>query len=137
MPTRHVSPGRRGFAAKAKNASTATKAAANMVPQSRSDAAVPLAKASLVKLATRNPDVGRALNRLAAEGKLAGGRSGKISARVDPGIFAAAAAQLGLAESDVSDVVNASLAIAAAPDRFKAWLRDSGDALPEEFELAI
>jgi hypothetical protein len=97
----------------------------------------PSAGTAITKLALRNPDIGRAFARLAAAGKVAGVRSGKISARVDPRIFAAAAAELGLAESEVSDVVNASLAIAAAPDRFKTWLKDSGDALPDDFELAI
>ncbi len=46
---------------------------------------------------------------LAAEGKVACARSAKISVRVDPGVLAAAAARFGMAESDVSDVVNASL----------------------------
>jgi hypothetical protein len=89
------------------------------------------------KLRLRHPEVQQALDQLAAEGKATGARSTKISARVDPGIFAAAAARLGLAEGDVSDVVNASLAVAAAPDRFKAWLRNSAGTLPDDFELAI
>jgi hypothetical protein len=84
----------------------------------------------------RHPDIDRAFEALAAEGKLAGARSVKISARVDPGVLAAAAARFGLAESDVSDVVNASLAVAAAPDRFKAWWNDPGDPLPDDFQLA-
>jgi hypothetical protein len=118
-------------------------AQANRHRESTADVAAPSGETHLAvgktiaKLARRNPDIGRALAVLAAEGKVAGIRSGKISARVDPGIFAAAAAQLGLAESEVSDVVNASLAIAAAPDRFKAWLKRSGDALPDDFTLAI
>jgi hypothetical protein len=49
--------------------------------------------------------------------------------RVDPGVFAAAAGEPHLAETEVSAVVNASLALAAAPDRFKAWLRDSAVTL--------
>ncbi len=88
-------------------------------------------------LAARDPAIGRALTALAAEGKVAGARSAKISVRVDPGVLAAAAARFGMAESDVSDVVNASLAVAAAPDRFKEWLRDPGEPLPDDFELAI
>jgi hypothetical protein len=89
------------------------------------------------KLTQRDPEIGRALAKLAAEGKVTGARSAKISVRVDPGILAAAAARFGMAESDVSDVVNASLAVAAAPDPFKEWLRDPGDPLPDDFELAI
>ncbi len=94
-------------------------------------------RAAQTKLRLGHPEVQRALDQLAAEGKATGARSTKISARVDPGIFAAAAARLGLAEGDVSDVVNASLAVAAAPDRFKAWLRNSAGTLPDDFELAI
>jgi hypothetical protein len=33
--------------------------------------------------------------------------------------------------------VNASLALAAAPDRFKTWLRETKDTLPDDFELAV
>lgn len=87
--------------------------------------------------APRNPDVARALAELASANKVAGARSAKISARVDPGVLGAAAERLGLDERDVSEVVNASLAVAAAPDRFKAWLRDTRDTLPDDFELAV
>jgi hypothetical protein len=89
------------------------------------------------KLKCGHPDIGRAVATLTAEGKAAGVRSTKISVRIDPGVFAAAAKELGLPESDVSDVVNAALAVVAAPDRFKAWLRDPGDPLPDDFERAI
>ena len=85
----------------------------------------------------RNPEVDRALANLAQEGKVAGARSVKISARVDPGILAAAAARLGLQGTDISEVVNASLTLAASPDPFKAWWRDPGPPLPDDFELAI
>jgi hypothetical protein len=74
---------------------------------------------------------------LKARGKSAGVRSSKISARVDPGIFAAAAERLGGPADHVSDVVNADLAVAADPDRFKAWMRNPGEPLPDDFELAI
>jgi hypothetical protein len=94
-------------------------------------------RAGLTKLTRRNPDIGRALAALAEQGMVAGVRSTKISARVDPGLLLAAATRLGLAETAVSDVTNASLALAAAPDRFKAWLRDPGDPLPDDFELAV
>lgn len=94
-------------------------------------------KPTAVKLAIRHPEIRQALEKLAAQGKIAGVRSSRISARVDPGVFAAAAAQLGMAEDQVSDVINASLALTAAPDRFKLWLRDSRGTLPDDFELPI
>ena len=84
----------------------------------------------------KHPTGGAAKGR-AAPAVVAGGRSEKISARVDPGVLGAAAERLGLDKQDVSDVVNASLAVAAAPDRFKAWLRNTGDTLPDDFELAV
>ncbi len=89
------------------------------------------------RMTQRNPEVRRALANLAQAGKVAGVQSLKISARVDPNILAAAAVRLGLKETDVSAVVNASLTLAAAPDPFKAWLKDPGPPLPDDFELAI
>jgi hypothetical protein len=89
------------------------------------------------KLKHRNSEVSRALGILAAAGKVAGTRSTKISVRVDPGILSAAAARFGMAETEVSDVVNASLAVAAAPDSFKEWLASTTDTLPDDFEIAI
>ncbi len=47
----------------------------------------------------------------------------------------AAAARLGL--TNPSDVVNASLAVAAAPDRFKAWWTETHATLPDDFDPAI
>jgi len=94
-------------------------------------------KQALQKLARRHPEIARALAALTANGAAAGVRSGKISARVDPGILAAAAERLGFAPTEVSDVVNAALAIAAAPDSFKDWFRQGGKQLPEDFALAI
>lgn len=94
-------------------------------------------KARSGRPAPRHPDVARALAELASANRVAGARSEKISARVDPGVLGAAAERLGLDKRDVSEVVNASLAVAAAPDRFKAWLRNTGDTLPEDFELAV
>lgn len=76
-----------------------------------------------------------ALRKLADEGSATGVSSRKLSVRIDPGIMDAAARQLGL--TNPSDVVNASLALAAAPDRFKTWLRESKDTLPDDFELAV
>jgi hypothetical protein len=76
-----------------------------------------------------------ALRKLADEGSATGLSSRKVSVRIDPGIMNAAAQQLGL--TNPSDVVNASLALAAAPDRFKTWLRETKDTLPDDFELAV
>ncbi|HKT17387.1 MAG TPA: tape measure protein [Stellaceae bacterium] len=76
-----------------------------------------------------------ALRTLEASGVITGASSRKLSVRIDPGVLDAAAKQLGLANP--SDVVNASLALAAAPDRFKVWLRESTDVLPDDFELAV
>ena len=89
---------------------------------------------SLPGLPVQNPALDRALTELAAQGAITGARSQKVSARVDPGVLAAAAARLGLAQP--SDVINASLALAAAPDRFKAWLRSNTDRLTDDFEPA-
>ncbi len=85
----------------------------------------------------RSASVALSLSKLAAEGKVTGLRSSKISARVDPGVYAAAAARLGVAPEQVSEVINAALAVTAAPDRFKAWWDNPGDPLPDDFELAI
>jgi len=68
-------------------------------------------------------------------GLATGARSRKVSVRIDPGVMDAAARQLGLANP--SDIVNASLALAAAPDRFSAWLRETNDTLPGDFEPAV
>jgi len=84
---------------------------------------------------TPNPALDRAVAELAAKGAITGARSQKISARVDPGVLAAAGERLGLAHP--SDVINASLALAAAPDRFKAWLRTTTDRLTDDFEPAL
>lgn len=76
-----------------------------------------------------------ALRQLEDAGIVTGASSRKLSVRIDPGVLSAAAKQLGL--SSPSDVVNASLALAAAPDRFKIWLRESQDVLPDDFELPL
>ncbi len=82
-----------------------------------------------------DPALERALSELAALGAITGARSQKVSVRVDPGVLAAAAQRLGLAQP--SDVINASLALAAAPDRFKTWLRSTSDRLTDDFEPAL
>ncbi len=84
-----------------------------------------------------NEPIVRALSQLAASGKATGARAEKVSVRVDPGILQAAGEQLGLASADTSDVINAALALAAAPDTFKLWWRHTQDTLPDDFELAI
>ena len=79
--------------------------------------------------------VAAALAELRLAGAVTGARSQRISVRVDPGVMRAAAARLGL--TNPSDVVNASLAVAAAPDRFKAWWTETRATLPDDFELAV
>ncbi len=79
--------------------------------------------------------VAAAIAELRLAGAMTGARSQRISVRVDPGVMRAAAARLGL--SNPSDVVNASLAVAAAPDRFKAWWAETRAGLPDDFELAV
>jgi len=79
--------------------------------------------------------VASALAELRLAGAVTGARSQKISVRVDPGVMRAAGARLGL--TNPSDVVNASLAVAAAPDQFKAWWAETRATLPDDFELAI
>ncbi len=79
--------------------------------------------------------VARAVAELVSRGVVTGTRSQKVSTRVDPGLMAAAKQRFGLASE--ADVINASLAVAAAPDRFKAWLRDTQDTLTDDFELAV
>ena len=83
----------------------------------------------------RMPELAAALRRLSALGLVTGARSRKVSVRIDPGVLEAASKELGLTHP--SDVVNASLALAAAPDRFKAWLRGTQDTLPDDFESAV
>jgi hypothetical protein len=79
--------------------------------------------------------VAAALAELRLAGVVSGARSQRISVRVDPGVMRAAGARLGL--TNPSDVVNASLAVAAAPDRFKAWWAETPATLPDDFELAV
>jgi hypothetical protein len=92
---------------------------------------------SLQKLGLRHPEIARALAELQASGRLKPAASRKISARVDNSVLAAAAQRLGLEAAQVSDVVNASLVMAAAPDPFKQWLAGPMAQLSEDFELAV
>jgi hypothetical protein len=70
---------------------------------------------------------------LERRGVLAGTRSHKLSARVDPGLLGAARARFG--EGSDSEVVNAALAVLAGDDDFGAWLVAQPGRLPEDFEL--
>jgi hypothetical protein len=62
-----------------------------------------------------------ALSTLAASGKLKGSRTERLSARVDPGL----------------ELVNAALAVLAAPDDFGPWFAAQAGRLPKDFELEI
>ena len=86
-------------------------------------------------LIDRDPAVAQAISSLNNRGVLTGSRSRKVSTRVDPGVLDAAKKRFGL--SNESDVINASLAMAAAPDRFKIWLQDGQDTVTEDFELVV
>ena len=76
-----------------------------------------------------------ALSTLAASGKLKGARTQRLSARVDPGLIKAARAKTGL-DND-SELVNAALAVLAAPDDFGAWFAAQAGRLPKDFELEL
>ena len=76
-----------------------------------------------------------ALSTLVASGKLKGSRSGRLSARVDPGLIKAARAKTGL-QND-SELVNAALAVLAAPDDFGPWFAAQAGRLPRDFELEL
>jgi hypothetical protein len=76
-----------------------------------------------------------ALKALQESGRLAGARTKRLSARVDPGLVKAARAKTGL-END-SDLVNAALAVIAAPDDFGPWFVAQAGRLPKDFELEL
>jgi hypothetical protein len=65
--------------------------------------------------------------------KLAGARSRRLSARVDPGLIKAARQKTGIANN--SDLINAALAVIAAPDDFGPWFAAQAGRLPPDFEL--
>lgn len=75
----------------------------------------------------------------AAEASLAaarvgtGSRSRALSARVDPALLAAAARRLGT--TNVSDTINAGLALIAGTDTYGAWLLDQVGGLPPDLEV--
>jgi hypothetical protein len=76
-----------------------------------------------------------ALSTLAARGKLKGSRTERLSARVDPGLIKAARAKTGLGND--SELVNAALAVLAAPDDFGPWFAAQAGRLPKDFELEL
>ena len=69
-----------------------------------------------------------ALSTLAASGKLNGSRTERLSARVDPGLIKAARIKTSL-DND-PDLVNAALAVLAAPDDFGPWFAAQAGRLP-------
>ena len=76
-----------------------------------------------------------ALSTLAANGKLTGARTKRLSTRVDPGLIKVARAKTGLKNN--SDLVNAALAVIAAPDDFGPWFAAQARRLPKDFELEL
>jgi hypothetical protein len=76
-----------------------------------------------------------ALSALAASGKLKGARTARLSARIDPGLMQAARAKTGL--NNDSELVNAALAVLAAPDDFGPWFAAQAGRLPKDFELEL
>src|SRR6516165_1821083 len=76
-----------------------------------------------------------ALSTLAASGKLKGSRTERLSARVDPGLIKAARVKTGLKND--SELVNAALAVLAAPDDFGPWFAAQAGRLPKDFELEL
>jgi hypothetical protein len=76
-----------------------------------------------------------ALSTLAASGALKGARTERLSARVDPGLIKAARTKTGL--NNDSELVNAALAVLAAPDDFGPWFAAQAGRLPKDFELEL
>jgi hypothetical protein len=76
-----------------------------------------------------------ALQVLTDGGKLAGVRTRRLSARVDPGLIEAARSKTGIGND--SDLINAALAVIAAPDDFGPWFAAQAGRLPEDFELDL
>jgi hypothetical protein len=76
-----------------------------------------------------------ALSTLAASGKLKGARTARLSARIDPGLMQAARAKTGL--NNDSELVNAALAVLAAPDDFGPWFAAQAGRLPKDFALEL
>jgi hypothetical protein len=75
-----------------------------------------------------------ALRQLAGAGVLSG-HAEKISARIDDGLLAAAARKLGT--ENITQVLQAALAVFVAPDPFVIWFCTEANKLPHDFEPAI
>jgi hypothetical protein len=58
-----------------------------------------------------------------------------MSARVDPGLVEAARIKTGLYND--SELINAALAVIAAPDDFGPWFAAQAGRLPKDFELEL
>jgi hypothetical protein len=67
--------------------------------------------------------------------ELAGARSRRLSARVDPGLIEAARRKTGIDNN--SDLINAALAVIATPDDFGPWFAAQAGRLPPDFELDL
>ena len=76
-----------------------------------------------------------ALSTLVAKGQLTGARTERLSARVDPGLIKAARSKTGF-KSD-SELINAALAVLAAPDDFGPWFAAQAGRLAKDFELEL
>jgi hypothetical protein len=76
-----------------------------------------------------------ALDTLGRSGTLTEVRSRKLSVRIDPGPFDLLAERLGT--DNPTEVINAALVLASAPNRFKTWLMTIEDRLPDDFELPV
>jgi hypothetical protein len=76
-----------------------------------------------------------AFQALADGGQLAGVRSRRLSARVDPGLMQAARRKTGIGND--SDLINAALAVIAASDDFGPWFAGQAGRLPADFELDL
>lgn len=86
------------------------------------------------RLGPGSAQAAEALRQLAAAGVLSG-HAEKISARIDDGLLGAAARKLGT--ENITQVLQAALAVFAAPDPFVTWFVSSNDRLPQDFEPAI
>ncbi len=76
-----------------------------------------------------------ALKTLAEKGELTGVRTRRMSVRVDPGLVKAARMKTGLKND--SELINAALAMIAAPDDFGPWFAAQAGRLAKDFELEL
>ena len=79
--------------------------------------------------------IAHALERLAVAKTLKGTRSHKLSARIDPGLIAAARRRTGITND--SELVTAALAMVAGDDDFGPWLVSQPQRLPDDFESGL